>query len=50
MHLRFLHAALPILVVEEIEDFVDGLLRIIQHVRKGPALPILEVAIRSSAE
>jgi hypothetical protein len=41
MHFGFLHAALAILVVEEIEDLVERLLRVVQHVGKRPALPVL---------
>jgi len=42
MNLRFHHATLPVLIVEEVEYVVERLFRIVQHVSKCPALTILK--------
>ena len=40
MDFRFFHPPLPIGAIEELERFVERLLRIVQYVRKCPPLPI----------
>jgi hypothetical protein len=42
MDFRFLHAALPLGVVEKVQNFIKRLLGIVEHVGEGPPLPIAE--------
>jgi hypothetical protein len=43
--LGFLHAALSVFAIEEVEYGVERLLRIIRHVSKCPALTILKEVV-----
>jgi hypothetical protein len=42
MDLRFFHATLSAFITEEVEHIVEGLFRIIQHVRERPTLTVLK--------
>lgn len=42
MDFRFLHAALPLGVVEKVEDFIKRLLGIIEDIGEGSSLPVAE--------
>ena len=42
MNLGFLHATLPVFVIEEVEYGVERLLWIVQHIGERPALTVLK--------
>ena len=42
MDFRLLHAPLMLRVVKEFEDEIQGLFRVVEHVREGATLPILK--------
>ncbi len=49
MNLCFLHATLPVCVVEEIEYSVERLSRGVQHVGERPSLAILKEILASDS-